>query len=157
MTWNGRKYELVPSGTHHRNLAEKGIQTFKGHFKSVLCGVDGLLPLNLWDRLIPQTEMQVNLLRYANATPKVSEYVYINGTHDLNRIPMTKLGCAIQIHNNPDQRAPWAPQYINGWYLITLTGHYHCYNVWIRETGAKNNVIHSIFQAQVYNKSNSDT
>ena len=33
MTWNGRKYELVPSGTHHRNLAEKGIQTFKGHFK----------------------------------------------------------------------------------------------------------------------------
>ena len=59
------KYKLSPSGMNHKNLPEKRIQTFKGNFKSVLCGVDELLPLNLWNRLIPQTEIQSNLLRQA--------------------------------------------------------------------------------------------
>ena len=63
---------------HRNNFAEKEIQTFKGHFKSVLCGVENSFPLNLWDRIITQTEMQVNILLQANVTPKVSSYDYLN-------------------------------------------------------------------------------
>ena len=49
------QYELVPSGSHYRNLVQKGIQTKKGNFKSILWGVDDLFSLNLWERLITQT------------------------------------------------------------------------------------------------------
>ena len=57
---------------HHRNLSEKGIQKAKGNFNSVLCGVYDSSPLNLQERLTPQTEIQVNLLHQANDTQKVS-------------------------------------------------------------------------------------
>ena len=46
--------QLVPPDTHHRNLAEKAIQTFKSHLIAILAGVDPSFPMNLWDRLIPQ-------------------------------------------------------------------------------------------------------
>lgn len=43
--------QLVPPDTHRRNLAERGIQTFKNHFVAVLSGVDKSFPMPLWDRL----------------------------------------------------------------------------------------------------------
>ena len=55
------KWELVPVGMHERNVAENTTQTFKGHFKYILCGVADNLPLNKWDRLIPQVELTCNL------------------------------------------------------------------------------------------------
>ena len=47
--------QLVPPDNHRRNLAERAIQTFKNHFKSVLAGVADSFPMKLWDRLLPQT------------------------------------------------------------------------------------------------------
>ena len=54
--------QLVPPDTHRRNLAERAIQTFKSHFISILAGVDPAFPMNLWDRLLPQTVLTLNLL-----------------------------------------------------------------------------------------------
>ena len=109
---------------HHINLANKGIQTFKGHFKSVLCGVEDLFPLNLCNNIIPQTEMQVNILHQANMTSKLSAYAYLNIPHDFNSMPMAPLGCAVQIHKNSNRRASWAPHSISGWYLVIPTEPY---------------------------------
>jgi hypothetical protein len=39
--------QLVPPDNHRRNLAERAIQTFKNHFKSVLAGVDDSFPMRL--------------------------------------------------------------------------------------------------------------
>ncbi len=41
---NGMDYELVPTGQHRRNQAERAIQTFKAHFISILAGVDNKPP-----------------------------------------------------------------------------------------------------------------
>ena len=60
---NGMTYQLVPPHDHRRNIAEKAIQTFKNHFVSILCGVDEKFPMSLWDKLMPQAEMTLNLLR----------------------------------------------------------------------------------------------
>ena len=49
--------QMVPPDTHGRNLAERAIQTFKSHFIAILAGVDSNFPMQLWDRLIPQTVM----------------------------------------------------------------------------------------------------
>ncbi len=54
--------QLVPPDNHRRNLAERAIQTFKNHFKAVIAGVDDSFPMHLWDRLLPQTVLMLNLL-----------------------------------------------------------------------------------------------
>ena len=54
--------QLVPPDNHRRNLAERAIQTFKSHFKAILAGVAENFPMNLWDRLLPQTVLTLNLL-----------------------------------------------------------------------------------------------
>ena len=63
--------ELVPPGCHRRNAAEVAIHSFKAHFLSVLAGVAEDCPLNLWDRLLLQTKITLNLIRKSNATPTV--------------------------------------------------------------------------------------
>ena len=35
--------------------------------------------MNLWDRLLPQAILTLNLLRQANKTPTMSAYQYVNG------------------------------------------------------------------------------
>ena len=58
-------FQLVPPNIHRRNSAERDILTFKAHFLAILAGVAPHYPRNLWDPLIPQTELTLNLLRQA--------------------------------------------------------------------------------------------
>ena len=62
-------YQLVPPNTHRRNAAERAIRTFKAHFLSILAGVAPYFPGNLWDLLLPQTELTLNFLRQATIDP----------------------------------------------------------------------------------------
>jgi len=62
---NNMTFQLVPPHDHQRNIDEKAIQTFKGHFISILCGTDKDFPLHLWCRLLPQAEHTLNMLRSA--------------------------------------------------------------------------------------------
>ena len=117
MTW-----ELVPVGMHRRNASEKTTQTFKGHFKSILCGVATDFPLKKWDTLLPQAELTCNLLNQFNIAPNVSEQAYTFRTH-FNLIPFAPLGCAVQIYEKPSKRRTWAVHSVNGWYLGTSPGH----------------------------------
>ena len=63
------KIELVPPGIHRINAAEVAIINFKAHFRSVLAGTTQDFPPSLRDRLLPQSEITINLLRQSNATP----------------------------------------------------------------------------------------
>jgi hypothetical protein len=62
-TANDMKYQLVPPHFHRRNVADRAIQTFKELFVRGLSSVDPAFPLHLWDRLLPQAEITLNLLR----------------------------------------------------------------------------------------------
>jgi hypothetical protein len=55
-------YQLVPPNMHQRNAAEQAIRTFINHFIATLCGTDPDFPLHLWDRLLPQALLTLNLL-----------------------------------------------------------------------------------------------
>jgi hypothetical protein len=55
--------ELVPPGCHQRNAAEVAIHNFKAHFLSVLAGIANNFPQSLWDWLLPQTEIRINLIQ----------------------------------------------------------------------------------------------
>jgi hypothetical protein len=45
---NHMTYQLVPPRNNCLNIAKKGIQTFKAHFISILCGVNKSFSLRLW-------------------------------------------------------------------------------------------------------------
>ena len=51
-------------------------------------------------------------------------------------MPLVPLGCAVQIHEKPSKRRTWAVHSVDGWYLGTSPGHYRCYDVWVKGTGA---------------------
>ncbi|KAL7502169.1 hypothetical protein ACHAXN_000208 [Cyclotella atomus] len=127
--------ELVPPGCHRRNAAEVAIQNFKAHFLSVLAGTTSSFPPSLWDRLLPQTEITLNLLRQSNATPNVSAYAHLSGPFDYNKMPLAPMGCEVQIHKKTDKRGTWAYHSVDGWYLNTSQEHYRgVHNCYTKET-----------------------
>ena len=67
-------FQITPAGLHMRNTAERVIQTFKNHFIAGTCTVNPNLPLNLWDKLIPQAIITLNLLSPSRINPKLSAY-----------------------------------------------------------------------------------
>ncbi len=126
--------QVVPPDNHRRNLAERAIQTFKNDFKAVLAGVADNFPMNLWDRLLPQTALTLNLLRQSNIAPTVSAYQYVNRTFDYNKMPLAPMGCAVQIHENSEQRGTWTANSSEGWYLRTSPEHYRCHVIYSKST-----------------------
>jgi hypothetical protein len=126
--------QLVPPDNHRRNLAERAIQTFKCHFKSVLAGVDDGFPMRLWDKLLPQTVLTLNLLRQSHVAPTVSAYQYVHGAFDYNKMPLAPLGCAVQLYENNSRRGTWADHSTDGWYIGTSTEHYRCHRIYVKKT-----------------------
>ncbi len=77
--------ELVPPGCHRCNAVQVAIRNFKAHFLSVLAGVANNFPPNLWDWLLPQTEITINLIQQSNATPNILAYAHLSGPFDYNK------------------------------------------------------------------------
>ena len=70
----GPSYQLVPPNVHRRNVAERAIQIFKAHFLEILAGVDPNFPKYMWDNLLVQTELTIDLLRQATLNPRMSAW-----------------------------------------------------------------------------------
>jgi hypothetical protein len=62
--WN-TKFQLVSPDMRCQNWAERAIHTFKDQFLAILAGIDSAFPLYLWDLLLPQDEVTLNLLLQA--------------------------------------------------------------------------------------------
>jgi hypothetical protein len=134
---NKCRVELTPADQHRRNAAERAIQTFKGHFISVLAGVADGFPINQWDELLPQTILTLNLLRQSNVAPHISAYAYHHGSFDYNRMPIAPMGCAVQFHIKPGQRKTFGEHSADGFYLKTSEEHYRTHVVFCKKTRAK--------------------
>ena len=127
-------YQLVPPHDHRRNIAEKAIQTFKNHFVSILCGTDENFPMRLWDKLLPQAEMTLNMLRQSRLVPKVSAYAHMWGVHDYNKHPLAPMGCEVEMQVMPSVRETWAAHSVSGYYVGVSKEHYRCHKIWVKDT-----------------------
>ena len=132
---NKMEYELVPKGQHRRNIAEKAIKTWKSHAIGVFSGMDSKCPLFLWDLMLEQLDMQINMLRQSNVTPKISAYAHLRGQHDFNRHPLAPLGIEVHSYVPPDKRKTWSVKSKKGFYIGTSTEHYRYFHAYIPETG----------------------
>ena len=80
----------LPTGTpdvHRRNIAKRAIRTFKAHFLSILAGIPSSLPNYLWDKLLLQTELSLNLLRQSTIAPLLSAWEAFNGPFNFDTTP----------------------------------------------------------------------
>ncbi|KAL7483339.1 hypothetical protein ACHAW6_008991, partial [Cyclotella cf. meneghiniana] len=134
---NQCRVELMPADQHRRNAAERAIQTFKGHFISVLTGVSDNFPIHQWDELLPQTVLTLNLLRQSNVAPNISAYAHHHGSFNYNWMPPAPMGCAGQFHIKPSRRKTFGEHSSDGWYLKTSPEHYRTHVVLVKQTKAK--------------------
>ena len=131
---NNQKYELVPPHQHRRNAAERAIRTFKNHFLAGLASCDHNFPIAEWDRLLPQCEMTLNLLRNSRINNKLSAHAFINGIHDFNKSPLAPPGTKVVVHSKPAKRASWAFHGVEGWYIGPSPEHYRCVKCYLPST-----------------------
>ena len=134
MTQEGIDFQLTPPGIHRRNAAERAIRTFKNHLIAGLCSTDPKFPLYLWDKLLPQAMITLNLLRGSRLNPKLSAYAQVHGPFDFNRTPLGPPGTKVLVHEKPSSRASWDPHGVEGWYIGPALDSYRCYRVWIPST-----------------------
>jgi hypothetical protein len=102
-------YQLVPPHCHRRNAAERAIGTFKEHFVAGLSSVDPSFPMHLWDRILPQAEITLNLLRTSHLHPQLSAAAHYHGLVDYNKTAFSPPGCIIIAHEKTGKRRTWAP------------------------------------------------
>jgi hypothetical protein len=128
---NDVEHQLVPPHCHRRNAAERAIRNFKEHFVAGLSSVDPTFPLHLWDRLLPQAEITLNLLRTSRLHPQLSAAAHFHGLVDYNKTYFAPPGCKIIAHEKPGKRRTWAPHGQHGYSLGPAIHHYCCQNVYI--------------------------
>jgi hypothetical protein len=128
MTWNTN---CPPPYCHLRNAAERPIRTFKENFVAGQSSVDTAFPLHVWDRLLPQAETNLNLLRTARIHPQLSAAAHFHGLTDYNKTYLALPGCKIIAHKRPGQQRTWAPHGQHGYSLGPAMHHYRCQNVYI--------------------------
>jgi hypothetical protein len=56
------KFQLVLPDMYCCNQAERAICMFKDHFLATLAGINSVFPPYLWDLLLPQAKLTLNLL-----------------------------------------------------------------------------------------------
>jgi hypothetical protein len=127
-------FQLVPTYSHRRNAAERAIIPFKDHLIARICSTDKAFPMHLWDKLLPQAVITLNILNISRINPKLSASTHIDGQYDYNRAPMAPPGTIIIAHETPNRRRTWVPHGQYGWYTGPALEHYRCYMVYISKT-----------------------
>ncbi len=96
------KLQLVEPHNHRVNAAERAIQTFKNRFIGALGTTDSEFPVQLRDKLAPQVQVSINLLRPSRIDPTKSAYKILEGPYDWNRYPLAPLGTRAIIYEDPE-------------------------------------------------------
>jgi hypothetical protein len=100
-TVNDIAYQLVPNRCHRRNAAERTIRTLKEEFVAGVSSVEPAFPLHLCDRLLPQVEITLNLLRTSRLHPQLSAAAHFHGLVDYNKPAFAPPGCKTIAHEKP--------------------------------------------------------
>jgi hypothetical protein len=126
--------QICPPSNHRSNPAERAIATWKDHFISVLSTVDPDFPMEAWDKLVPQAELTLNLLRASRVNPAQSAWAALHGPYDFLRHPMAPAGTKVLVFETSTDRATWDPHGVPGFYVGPAMAHYRCYDCYVPRT-----------------------
>ena len=85
-------YQLAPPFIHQYNAAECAICTFKNQFIAGLATTDKFFSIHLWDQLIPQAVLSLNLLCCSKTNPNLSVHTQLFRQFDFNATPLAPPG-----------------------------------------------------------------
>ena len=122
----GVTYQPVPPDLHRRNAAERAICTVKAHFLAILAGVAIDFPRHLWDFLMPQTELTLNLLRQSTANTDISAWEAFSSPFNYDATPLGPLVISVIARANPSNQLLWSFRGREGWSVGVSLEHYRC-------------------------------
>ena len=99
MRRKGITFQLVPPHLH----------TFKDYLIAGIASCDPDFPLYLWDRLLDQATLTLNLLRPSRINPRLSAEAQLNGSFAFNRTPLAPPGTKPLIYESSSYRRTCAP------------------------------------------------
>ena len=126
--WNST-FQLLHPNMHRRNIDELMIQTFNAHFLYILARVSITSPNFLREKLLPKTELTLNLLHQSNIAPSQSAWEHFNGPFNFDVTPLAPLGSPIIIHTKPGTCIPWDFRSRKGFTIGPELEHYRCFQV----------------------------
>ena len=101
------KYQIAPPDVHRRNVVERAIRTFKSHFLAILDGVNPTFTINMSDKLLPQTEMTLNLMPQATLNLRILAREYFNGTFNFSATPLGPMDSRVIFYTKTGNRKSW--------------------------------------------------
>jgi hypothetical protein len=127
--WNAN-YQLIPPDIHRRNLCRTCHSNLQSSLPLHSHRHHQSFPNYLWDKLMPQTELTINLLRQSLIAPAMSAWEYYNNApFNFDATPISPCGCPVIIHNKPNKRASWAFGGCGGFNIGPALSHYNCFQV----------------------------
>ena len=103
----------------------------KNHWIAGLATCPSDFPLHLWDKLAPQCEMTLNMLRGSRLNNKLSAWAQVHGQYDFDAHPIAPPGINVMVFEDADKRGSWDPHCVAGHYLGPSLEHYRNHRVWI--------------------------
>ena len=147
----GVTFLLVPPHLHQTNSIKHAIQTFNNHLISGISSCDPGFTMYLWDRLLSQGTLTLNLLRPSRINPRLSTEAQINGVFDFNRTPLAPPGTKFLFFESSADRRNWSPHGVDGWYLCPAPKHYIYYQLFVVKTRSERNAkIVQFFRTNVW-------
>jgi hypothetical protein len=128
--------QLIKPHNHRLNAAKRAIQTCKDAFIAALATINSNFPLQLWDKITPQVQNTLNMMRVSCIDSTISVYKQLHGLYDWNQYLLAPLGCKAVIYKDSNTCGSWASKGIEGWYLGPSLDHYQCSLFYVPETQA---------------------
>jgi hypothetical protein len=75
-------FQLVPPYCQRRNAVEHKIHLFKDHLIAGLCSTDKEFTMHMWDRLLPQAIITLNMLRTSRINSKIYAATHLDGQYE---------------------------------------------------------------------------
>ena len=128
VTWKS-KYQLISSHFHRHHSAKRAIRTFKACFMVILAGFNPTSPSNMWDKLLSQTELTLNLLRQATPNHRILAWEYFNGPFNFGATPLGPIGSCFIFHNKLGNQKSWNQRGHEGFSLGPSLKHCRCFSL----------------------------
>ena len=129
---------------HHRNAAERKIRTFKDNSLAILVGVALGFPPCLWDLLLEQTYLTLNLIHQETLSPRISSWDYFSVSFNWGATPLGSLGCHVIIHSKAIKRKSWDQWGEDGFNLGCSLKHYRCLTLINKQTNKSDVVSYTV-------------
>ena len=83
--------------------------------------------MQLWNELLPQAELTINLLRTSCLDPNMSAYAMLEGEYNFDHTPLAPPGTRAMVYVDPKYRATWGTHADDAWYVGPTLQHHRCY------------------------------